>query len=124
MDAKPFRQRGDQVARGTGVDHRPFAPVQPDRGGEGPGPRDLHLELTLVAVECLGELVEVLSQQSRGSMGVAPCTVDEPPPHRLQIDRQLGEQPGAPTNDVGSGPTRGKLWQIRESVLAEQVPNG
>ena len=56
-------------------------------------------------------------------MGVVTGPVDETPPHRLQVDRELRQQAGGPANHVRSGSSRGKLRQVGQPVLAEQVPN-
>ncbi len=81
-------------------------------GGEGPRPDDLQLERPGVAVEGLGELVEVLAQQRGRALGVAAGSVDEAPPDGLEVDRQLDEQPGGAADHVGARAALGQLGQV------------
>ena len=79
------------------------AAVQPHRGGEGPGAGHLQLELAGVAVEGLGELVEVLPPQGGGARGVAAGAVDEPPA-RSAAGRPRGRRAGPALRPTMSAP--------------------
>ena len=122
MGAHPLRQRLDQVATRAFVDDGPLAPVQPDAGREAPRPDDLHLEPTRVAVEGLGELVEILTEQRSRATGILARPVDEPPADRLKVDVQVDEQPGRSPDHVAARPPVGQLGQVGQ-VVSEQIPH-
>jgi len=106
--------------------------VQPDRGREGPRSGDGELEPPGIPVEGLGEFVEILAPQGRRPGGVAPGSVDEAPPDRLQVDGQLDEQSGRAPDEVATRAAVGQLRQIGQAgdavgvevEDAEQVADG
>ena len=67
VQAYALGERLDEVTAGALVDDDALAAREPHVRGEGPRPDDLELERAHMAVEGLGELVEVLAQQGPGA---------------------------------------------------------
>ena len=59
-------------------------------------------------------------EQRSGPALVSARSIHQPPAGRLQVHRQVDEQPGGSTDQVGAGPASGQLREVRQvGQLAE-----
>jgi hypothetical protein len=115
--AHPLGERLGDVPRGAAVTEGRSAARQLERRGERPRPRHLHLERTRVAEGSDLEGVEIpLQQIRRGLLVVAGpgAARKEPPAARLQVDVQVGQEPGRPSDHVGADSAGRQLRQVRQ----------
>ncbi len=96
----PLGQRFGEIATGPGVDESPLAPVQPDRCGQRPRTGDRDLERAGIPGEGRGNLAEDSAPERRRAPRVGSRPIDEPPPGRLQVDREVDEQSGRAADEV------------------------
>ena len=122
--AQPLGERLRQLAAGAVVGEHPVAARPLDGRGQRPRPGDLDLEGAGVALAVLLDGVEVLGQQRPGPAVVDAGGVGQPPPGRLQVGAELGDQRQRATGHVGVRAAAGQLGQVGQvGQLVEHHPD-
>jgi hypothetical protein len=67
------------------------------------------------------ELVEVLTQQGLGALGVVAAALDEAPTARLQVHVQVDQQARGSTDHVGAWTAGGQLGEVGQVAVTEDV---
>ena len=112
-----FGERGGQVPYRTWIAQHPAADRQVDGCRE--GPRAGHLQLhQAVEVGCvLGQRVEVAVPEVASTPQIPARVRGHPPLRRVQIHRDLDQQPGGTADHVSARAPCGKLRQVRQSAV-------